>query len=481
MVNLQFKPEIKCQPILTISNELMTLLVEQFLANVWNRFRIRRSRDRVYGGLNLGNEILDGCVSKIPVAIPHAKRAEHISILGKTGSGKSMLLRHFASQDIRSDRGFVFFDLHGDTTPVLLKLFAERERVRREDLSDRLIVIEPADREYSVGLNFIDQTTGQNSFVQIAEFAQVLKQRWHLDSFGARTEELLRNGLQVLADNQLSILELPPLLASGPFRAACLRRTQNPEVKDYFTLRYDRASEAMQATWRDAILNKVSAFTADPHFRHILGQLESTFRLGDAIDQGYWIILNLDKGRLGEHAATLGSLFLTKLKNALFARRSRDLLTLYCDEIQNLIVFDSGLDALLSEARKFAVSIVSANQFLDQHPPAMRSALAAVGSHVYFQLSASDAEKVTGTLDGGRTLAQELKNLPQRQLIVKSGHQRFVRAAVPTIAMPEADATDLLRRSLARWARRRTDIEGEIRRRHESMRISTNEALHDWQ
>src|SRR5207244_8437002 len=133
-----------------------------------------------------------------------------------------------------------------------------------------------------------------------------------LDSFGARTEELLRSALHVLADNRLTILELPPLLTSGPFRAACLRRTLNPEVKDYFTLRYDRASEAMQATWRDAILNKVSAFTADPHFRHILGQLESSFSLGDAIDSGYWIILNLDKGRLGEQAATLGSLFLTK-------------------------------------------------------------------------------------------------------------------------------------------------------------------------
>jgi hypothetical protein len=339
----------------------------------------------------------------------------------------------------------------------------------------------PADREYSVGLNFIDQTTGQNSFVQIAEFAQVLKQRWHLDSFGARTEELLRNSLHVLADNRLSIIELPPLLTSGPFRATCLRRTQNPEVKDYFTLRYDRASEAMQATWRDAILNKVSAFTADPHFRHILGQLESTFSIGEAIDSNSWIILDLNKGRLGEQAPTLGSLFLTKLKNALFARRARNLVTLYCDEIQNLVVFDSGLDTLLSEARKFGASIVSANQFLDQYPPAMRSALAAVGSHIYFQLSAGDAEKVTSTLDGGRTLAQELKNMAQRHLVLKSGHQRPVHAVVPALAPPEDDAEDLLRRSLARWARRRADVEAEIRRRHQSMRISTNEVLHDWE
>src|SRR3712207_3946500 len=111
----------------------------------------------------------------------------------------------------------------------------------------------------------------------------------------------------------------------------------------------------MQAVYRDAILNKVTAFTSDPHFRHILGQRESSFSLLDAIDQGYWVILNLDKGRLGEQATTLASLFLTKLKNALFARRRRDLYTLFCDEIQNLVAFDASLDTLLSEARKFGI------------------------------------------------------------------------------------------------------------------------------
>ena len=459
----------------------MNHLIEQSITTLWNRFHGRNSGHTNRGGLGIGSLVVDGRVGSGEVSIPHGKRSEHIAILGKTGSGKSMLLRHFATQDISRGSGFVYFDLHGDSTPQLLKLIAAREAATGEDLSARLIVIEPADREFSVGLNVIEGGAGQNSFVQIAEFAQVLKQRWHLDSFGARTEELLRNSLCLLAENHLSILELPPLLTSGPFRAACVRRSQNPEVKDYFALRYDRASEAMQSTWRDAILNKVSAFTADPHFRHILGQLESSFSLRDAIDSGYWIILNLDKGRLGEQAATLGSLFLTKLKNALFARRSRRLLTLYCDEIQNLVVFDSGLDTLLSEARKFAVSIVSANQFLDQYPPAMRSALAAVGSHIYFQLSAGDADKIAGTLDGGRTLAQELKNLSQRHLILKSGHDLYVRAVVPNLAAPDADASSLLQRSLGRWARRRNDIETGIRQRHQSMRIATNEVLHDWE
>src|ERR1019366_6752215 len=89
----------------------------------------------------------------------------------------------------------------------------------------------------------------------------------------------------------------------------------------------------------------------------------------------------LDKGRLGEQASTLGSLLLTKLKNALFARKRRQLFTLYCDEIQNLVAYDSGLDTLLSEARKFGICIVSANQFLEQYPAQMRAAIMAVGTH----------------------------------------------------------------------------------------------------
>ena len=119
----------------------------------------------------------------------------------------------------------------------------------------------------------------------------------------------------------------------------------------------------MQGVYRDAILNKVSGFTTDQRFRHILGQQRSTFSLLDAMDRGRWVILNLDKGRLGEQASTLGSLLLTKLKNALFSRRRRQTFTLYCDEIQNLVAYDAGLDTLLSEARKFGISVVTANQF----------------------------------------------------------------------------------------------------------------------
>jgi len=328
-------------------------MIEKLLAAAWNRLVASNKVNADQGsGLDLGFQVIDGEVLRHRAHLPQSKRAEHLAILGKTGQGKSFSLRHLAGQDVLRGRGFVFFDLHGDTMPFLLRLLAAEEHKRGADLSEKLVVIEPGDPEFSVGLNVLEAQAGQQSYVQLAEFAQILKARWHLDSFGARTEELLRNALHVLADNGLTLLEILPLLTHAAFRAACLHRVQDGEVSNYFRTRFDTRSEAMQGVYRDAILNKVLSFTTDQRFRHILGQPHSTFSLLEAMDRGRWVILDLDKGRLGEQASTLGSLLLTKLKNALFARRRRQLFTLYCDEIQNLVAYDAGLDTLLSEARK---------------------------------------------------------------------------------------------------------------------------------
>jgi hypothetical protein len=459
----------------------MKMLLEKLLARLWNRRASRRTGPADHRALDIGTRVVDGEADPHRITIAQSRRTEHLALLGKTGSGKSFLLRHLAQQDIEAGRGFVYFDLHGDATRFLVATVATRERAKKLDLSGRLIVVEPADPVASVGINPLEGQTANDRFVQVAEFAQVLRQRWHLDSFGARTDELLRNSLYVLAENGLTLLELTPLLTHAAFRAACLRKLTNAEVRQYFELRYDQATEPMQATMREPILNKTSAFTADRHFRHIIGQRHSTLSLLEAMDRGYWIILNLHKGRLGEQAVTLGSLLLTTIKSALFSRTSRELFTLYCDEIQNLVAFGSGLETILSESRKFGISVASANQFLDQYPAEMRAAILAVGTHIFFALSSSDAQQIATALDGGKPLAEILKNLPRRHMVVKTGHERWREAVVPTIHEPRVDPTDLLARSRARWARSRNDIEEEIRARQALVGRTKTEVLHDWE
>src|SRR5207245_8469312 len=147
---------------------------------------------------------------------------------------------------------------------------------------------------------------------------------------------------------------------------------------------------------------------------------------------------------------------------SLFSRRSHYIFILYCDEFQYLMAFDAGLDTILSESRKFGISVVSANQFLDQYPPAMRSAILAVGTHVLFQLANADGQHMASALDGGKPLAELLKNLPHRHAIVKRGYQSWQEIIVPRIDDPPVAHSDLYDRCRKRWARRRTDIEKEI-------------------
>ncbi|MGA3080572.1 MAG: DNA adenine methylase [Terracidiphilus sp.] len=179
-------------------------------------------------------------------------------------------------------------------------------------------------------------------------------------------------------------------------------------------------------------------------------------------------------------ALTLGSLIFTVIKNALFTRERRSLFTVYCDEMQNLIAYSSDVETVLSEARKFGVSVVSANQFLDQYPAPMRAAILSIGTHVFFQLSSADASQVAQMLDGGKPLAERLKNLPQRHFVLKSCADHWVEGIVPTVENAKTNYADLVNRSRALRSRPRAEIEAEIATRHEALTHTTDEVLHDW-
>src|SRR5258706_9486558 len=136
---------------------------------------------------------------------------------------------------------------------------------------------------------------------------------------------------------------------------------------------------------------------------------------------------------------------------------------------------------MLSEARKFGVGIVSANQFLDQYPAEMRAAILSVGTHAFFQLSNTDAAQIAQVLDGGKPLAERLKNLPQRHCVVKSGGERWSEIVVPPVREPQVNYTDLLNRSRYSRGRVRAHIERDIAQRQDAFRHDAKEALHDWE
>jgi hypothetical protein len=460
--------------------QTLMAMFESLLANIWNRLA-RLFKRQLKGGLALGKIIVDGHTTKHKYFLPQIKRTEHLVVLGKTGQGKSFLIFSFCLQDIRSGRGFILFDPHGSLIPLIVQAVAAEEKRTGKDHARELIVIEPGNSVWSVGFNPLETVPGQRSFVSILGLTSIIKERWALSHFGPQTEEILRNSLHVLTDNQLTLIELSALLSNSTFRQRCLKRVTNLEVKEYFDTRFEPMSEAMKATVRNPILNKTSEFASDPHFRHILGQQHSTFSVLDAMDSGKIILVDLNKGLLGKHSATLGSLLVAQVSSAIFARKNRSVYSLYLDEIQNLLSADSDVDVLLAEARKFGVSIVSANQYLDQFPKNMRSAVQAVGTHIAFQLSSDDASSFSGMLDGGKPLAELLKNLPKRNFIVKSGHYEWKQVEAAEIKLTKADVHGLLLRSRQHFARPRIEIEQEIQARRPKQKQTLEEELNGWE
>jgi energy-coupling factor transporter ATP-binding protein EcfA2 len=446
---------------------------------VWlvNR-RHRTPRAQPVRGPLLGRTVEPGAAPQ-DVRIATAKRAEHMVVLGRTGSGKSSLLLSLALQDVAAGTGLVHIDLHADSTAFLLRAIAAEERRTRTDLSSRLVLIEPGDPAWAVGLNVLEAAGEGDRYRHVAEVTAVLKQRWQLDSLGARTEELVRNVLLALSEAGRTLVDVPPFLTDEVGRANVLRHVANPEVRAYFAQRFGAASPAMQQAWREPVLNKVTALTADPHLRAMLGQARSTISLRGLLDAGAWVLLSLDKARLGEQAATVGSLFFTALKNAIFARRRRTPVSVYADELQNLVAFDADIETMLAEARKFGAAVHTANQYLEQYPPGLRAALMAAGTHVLFQLSGPDADRMGTALGGGKALQRLLAELPPREFVVKSGHLPWQHAKVPPLPAFAGGSADLVQRSKRRWARPRAEVDAEIAAR--TAAHARRESLDGWE
>lgn len=440
--------------------------------NLWNKLMDARA-PRLEGGLPLGNLVIEDKITDKPYFLPTERRKVHIVLQGKSGSGKSFYIRHIAQNDIVAGRGFILFDLHGDLILPLLWFL-----VSKGVGADRVILIDPGNRQCAVGLNPLEATDEQTRFLIVAEVTRNLADRWNFR--GARTEELLRNSLFVLSANGLTILELGMLLSNDRFREQMLKKVTNQDVREYFLFRFDPLSDAMKATLREPVLNKVTELTADPHFRYVVGQRKSTFSFDDVLADGKIVLVNLNKGRLGLHAITFGGLVLGAFTAAIFRRRNRQLFTLFADEMQNLVTADTDFDTLFSEARKFGVGIVTANQFAAQLPSTMRSAVQAVGTRVFFQLSPEDARHVADEIDGGKNMSEALRNLKVRHVVIKSGNFPPQQVRTPDVFTEKTSIDALLNDSNAIYARRREEINADILARRPKP-DALKEAINEWE
>jgi len=331
-----------------------------------------------------------------PVPLLQEDRRRHVYIVGQTGTGKTGLLLNLMHADLIGGAGFCFLDPHGDASKEIAALTPPE---RAADV----IYLDPSDPTHTFAYNPLSNIPEADRATAAGNIVSAFKNIW-AHSWGARLEYILLNSIRLLIDTKdQTLLGLPRLLVDDAYRDWLVRRCHDPVIRDYWQSTYASHDKRQRAEEISPVQNKVGAFLANPYARAILCQNLSTLDIAKTMNEGRVVIVNLSKGNLGtEPAHLLGALLITAISQAAEARRNmpeherRDF-TLYCDEFQNFAT--DSFASILSESRKWRLSLVAVNQHVAQLSEELQSAVFGnVGTIVAFRVGAQDAPKLAAEL-----------------------------------------------------------------------------------
>lgn len=420
-------------------------------------------------GLLIGYNEFRG--TKKPIRISDKDRRRHIHIIGQTGVGKSVLQENLAFQDMMDGRGFAFVDPHGDSVESLLS------KVPKERVED-VIYFNPSDMTNPIGLNMFefDHPDQKDFLVQEAiNMLYGLYDPGHTGIVGPRLEHIFRNcALLLMADPKGgTFVDIPKVLVDQEFMRSKLKYVKDQQVLDFWTKEFpasQRSNEAGEViSW---VVSKFGPFISNDAMRNIIGQTKSGFNIRHIMDNKKILLVNLSKGNLGElNSRLLGTIFVMKFNAAAMGRANvpeeqREDFTLYVDEFQNFAT--DSFSTILSEARKYRLSLVLGNQFMTQLKDEIREAIIGnVGTSITGRIGITDAEimvkRYTPTFD-----AEDLTKLPNYQSVcVAQIHgvpsAPFSMSWVPPMGHTNQQLSDALKRlSAAKYARPRAEVEREI-------------------
>jgi hypothetical protein len=388
-------------------------------------------------------------------------RGRHVYILGQTGTGKTGSLELLTLSDIYWNQGFAVIDPHGDYAQSVLKFIPERRL-------DDVVYFNPADREYPIGFNPLEVIDPALKGHISSEMVGVLK-RLFADSWGPRLEYILRYTLLALLDYPDStLLDITRMLTEKPFRQEVVSHIDDPVVRNFWVNEFAAWNDKFATEAIAPVLNKVGAFTANPMVRNIIGQPKSTFNIRQIMDEGRILIVNLSRGLLGEdNAGILGAMMVTKIQLAAMSRADipepeRRQFYLYVDEFQNFAT--DSFAVILSEARKYALNLTIANQYIAQMEQPVRDAVFGnVGTIVSFRVSPDDSPFLQKYFEPQFESA-DLIQQHNRHFVVSMtiGGEKAAAFSAKTlnIPLPVDDLTpSIVEQSRRRYASQRDDIE----------------------
>ena len=328
-----------------------------------------------------------------PVYLDDDDRRRHIYIIGKTGTGKSYLLQDMAIQDIKEGKGVCVIDPHGDLIDEIVKFIPPE---RAEDV----IYFDPSESSRPMGLNLLEaQTEDQKHFLttSIINLMYKLYDPQRTGIIGPRFEHAVRNAmLTVMYDEGATFVEVVRVLTDAKYVQELLPKVQDPIIKRYWTDQIAQTSDFHKSEVLDYIVSKFGRFVTNRTMRNIIGQSKSSFDFRKVMDEGKILLINLSKGKLGEeNSSFLGLVLIPKILIAAMSRQEipeekRKDFFLYVDEFQNFATPDFA--TILSEARKYHLNLIVANQFIGQVEEEVKNAVFGnVGTLISFRVGVTYA------------------------------------------------------------------------------------------
>lgn len=398
-------------------------------------------------------------------------RRRHMYIIGKTGMGKSEMIKNMAIQDIHNGNGLAVVDPHGELVEDLLNA------VPTSRIND-VVYFNPADVDYPLAFNILESIDEPHKKNLVASgLIGIFKKLW-ADSWGPRLEYLLRNAILALLDYPgATLLGVTRILVDKEYRKKVVSKIKDPVVKSFWTQEYPKYNQQFQVEAISPIQNKVGQFLSLSLIRNIVGQVKSTIDLREIMDNKKILLLNLSKGRIGEDAsALLGAMMITKIQMAAMARvdipeNQREDFYLYVDEFQNFVT--NSFADILSEARKYRLNLIIAHQYIAQlvtsDSTRVRDAVFGnVGTLVTFRVGADDAEflakEFTPTFD-----ETDLVNLAKYDIYLKLmidgvASNPFSATTLPPFPKDQFNAEKIIKVTRERYATKREIIEDKIAR-----------------
>lgn len=420
-------------------------------------------------GLLLGYNLFRSV--KKPIRLGIQDRQRHMYVVGQTGTGKSTFLENLALQDMLSGNGFAFVDPHGDTAERLLSMVPKE---RTEDI----IYFSPADMTHPMGLNLFEFSSHDQKDFIIQEVLNMLYKLYdpqHQGIMGPRYEDMFRNAaLAVMADpNGGTFIEIPQLFRDPQFLKKKLQHVTDQTVLDFWQKQFPAQQRSNEAgdliAW---FVSKFGAFLSNEMMRNMIGQTKSAFDLREIMDNKKILLVNLSKGRTGDlNSKLLGMIFVMKFQAAAMSRANipedeRQDFALYVDEFQNFST--DSFATIMSEARKYHLNLIVANQYTTQLTNEIRDAVFGnIGTIVGFRVGQNDVDTLAKYFQPAFSSDDLLRvpnyNTVTRTLVGGVPTQPFSMATLPPLGSPNPKLADALKQlSAAKYGRPKVEVEKEI-------------------